>query len=83
MTDWIHKYPHIPLLLSMKPTIRVLLGQKLYWTEKKDGSNMAIWLEEMKYKYTKLNIEKFKPDDENWMIDGKVYSVQISSRKQQ
>lgn len=51
---WQHQYPHIPLLLSMKPTLRILLGQKLFWTEKKDGECVAIW--ENKNIYTK---EKF------------------------
>jgi len=42
MTDYEYKYPHIPLLLSMKPTPRVLLGRRLFWTEKEDGSCMTI-----------------------------------------
>jgi hypothetical protein len=40
--DGFKEYPHIPLIESMKPTKRVLLGQRLFWTHKKDGSNVAI-----------------------------------------
>lgn len=54
---WIYEYPHIPLLLSMKPTLRILLGQKLYWTEKRDGSNMAIWLRQNEYVKTKIEVQ--------------------------
>jgi len=32
----------------MKPNPRILLGQRLYWTEKKDGSCIAIWLNKKK-----------------------------------
>ena len=42
MDDGFKQYPHIPILTSMKPTKRILLGQRLFWTEKRDGSNMAI-----------------------------------------
>jgi hypothetical protein len=38
------RYPHIPLLLSTKPSPRILLGQRLFWTEKKDGSCISLWL---------------------------------------
>lgn len=44
MDDKFKQYPHIPILSSMKPTKRILLGQRLFWTEKKDGSNIAIQL---------------------------------------
>jgi hypothetical protein len=40
--DGFKEYPHIPILDSMRPTKRVLLGQRLFWTHKKDGSNVAI-----------------------------------------
>jgi hypothetical protein len=42
MDDGFHQYPHIPILASMKPTKRILLGQRLFWTEKEDGSNVHI-----------------------------------------
>lgn len=41
------KYPHIPNLETMhNPNARILLGKTLYWTEKKDGSNLGFWLNE-------------------------------------
>jgi len=43
MSNYEYKYPHIPNLITMKPTPRILLCQRLYWTEKKDGSCIAIW----------------------------------------
>jgi len=33
---WEFRYVHIPNLITMKPTPRILLGQKLFWTEKRD-----------------------------------------------
>lgn len=41
---WAYHYPRIPHLLMLKPTPRILLGRRLFWTEKKDGSNIAIWM---------------------------------------
>ena len=38
------KYPHIPNLITMRPNPRILLGQRLFWTEKKDGSCITIWM---------------------------------------
>ena len=40
--DGFKEYPHIPLIDSMKPTKRVLLGQRLFWTHKRDGQNVGI-----------------------------------------
>ena len=52
------RYPHIPLLLSLKPSPRILLGQRLFWTEKKDGSCMALWLDEKsKIRISSRNLE--------------------------
>jgi len=78
---WDYEYPHIPLLLSVKPNIRILLGQELFWTEKKDGSCMGIWLEELKWK-KKIDITKFtgKKGANNWLIGDKVFALHISSR---
>jgi hypothetical protein len=44
-----YEYPHIPLLESMKPTKRILLGKRLFWTEKKDGENVHIWMNKNQY----------------------------------
>jgi hypothetical protein len=43
MTEFLYRYPHISLLLSMRPSPRVLLGRRLFWTEKEDGSCMALY----------------------------------------
>lgn len=67
------KYSRIPNLEMMKPTPRILLGRRLLWTEKKDGSNIAIWLRE-------VDLKKGKPPPESYFIDGKTYHIQISSR---
>jgi len=42
------RYPHIPLLTSLKPNPRILLGQRLFWTEKKDGECVTIWMDDKK-----------------------------------
>ena len=42
MEDW--KYQHISILESLKPTPRILLGQYLFWTEKKDGECISLWI---------------------------------------
>jgi len=57
------RYPHIPLLLSMKPSPRILLGQRLFWTEKKDGSCISLWLDEKsKIKISSRNLETASTD---------------------
>jgi hypothetical protein len=52
------RYPHIPLLISMKPSPRILLGQKLFWTYKRDGSCIALWLDKKsKIRISSRNLE--------------------------
>lgn len=63
---WDYKYPHIPLLLTMRPTLRILLGQRLFWTEKKDGECVAIWENIRVYKK-----EKFVQISSRNLIDAK------------
>lgn len=43
MSGWKFKYPHIPLLLSVRPTPRILLGKRLHWTMKEDGECVSVW----------------------------------------
>jgi hypothetical protein len=45
MSEKYERYPHISLLESINPNPRILLGQRLFWTEKKDGSNVNMWFE--------------------------------------
>jgi len=53
---WKYEYPHIPILGSIKPTPRILLGQRIFWTEKRDGSNIAIWINEDKVQISSRNL---------------------------
>lgn len=46
MGSWKYRYEHIPLLRTMRPTPRVLLGRILFWTEKKDGECVALFVNE-------------------------------------
>lgn len=62
MSDYKYKYPHIPNLITMKPTPRILLGQRLCWTEKKDGSCIAIWKGKRKVHIGSHNLEKASSD---------------------
>jgi len=63
---WIYKYPHIPLLISMRPTPRILLGKRLQWTLKEDGECVAIWENENVY-----NKEKFVQISSRNLLDAK------------
>lgn len=62
MGSWKYRYQHIPLLITMKPTPRILLGQRLYWTEKEDGSCMAIWMKDDKLQISSRNQEESASD---------------------
>lgn len=57
---WEYSYPHIPILDGeMK---RLLLGRRLFWTEKKDGSNIAFWLEGDKVVISSRNLKEASGD---------------------
>ena len=43
---WRFRYPKIPHLERVRPNPRVLLGRRLFWTKKYDGSCIATWLKE-------------------------------------
>lgn len=38
------KYPHLERIFNLKPNPEILLGQEIYWTEKRDGSNIGAYL---------------------------------------
>lgn len=38
------KYPHLERIYNLKPNPHILLGQEIYWTEKRDGSNIGAYL---------------------------------------
>lgn len=77
MKDEFKPYPHIPILESMKPTKRVLLGQRLFWTYKKDGSNVGIQFKAIP------EGEKINSDKGLIISERGAYEVQIQSRNQE
>ena len=46
----------------MRPTPRLLLGKILYWTEKEDGSNIAIWKDNNDIRISSRNLLKASPE---------------------
>lgn len=62
MGRWENSYPEISNLLNMKPTPRILLGQKLFWTYKMDGSNICIWLEDGEVKISSRRMKEASDD---------------------
>jgi len=59
------KYPHIPNLLTMKPSPRLLLGRKLFWTIKEDGSCIAIWKDKDIIQISSRNLKIASEDLQN------------------
>lgn len=41
---WDIEYPHMNRILHLVPNPHVLLGKEIVWTEKRDGSNLGIYL---------------------------------------
>ena len=56
------QYPHISNLLTLHPTPRILLGKRLSWTEKRDGSCLAIWKSEESFFVGSRNQEQASED---------------------
>jgi len=40
------KYPHLERIYNLKPNPWILLGQEIFWTEKRDGSNLGAYLKD-------------------------------------
>jgi len=40
------KYPELERILNIYPNPEIILGQEIYWTEKRDGSNIGVYLDE-------------------------------------
>lgn len=59
---WKFQYPRIQNLEMLKPTPRILLGRRLLWTEKKDGSNISIWFKNDKVQISSRNLEQASQD---------------------
>ena len=39
------KYPHLERIMNLKPNPSILLGQRIYWTVKRDGSNLGAYID--------------------------------------
>ena len=39
------KYPELERIANLKPNPEILLGQEIYWTVKRDGSNIGVYLD--------------------------------------
>lgn len=46
MGSWDFRYPSIPNFPNLRPTPRLLLGKRLFWTHKEDGECVTIWINE-------------------------------------
>jgi len=61
---------------------RMLLGQRLYWTEKYDGSNVAIWLKEDTPVISSRNMEQSSTDIQDLVKRTKHYSKLLDLLKE-
>lgn len=57
------KYPHLERIYNLKPNPHILLGQEIFWTEKRDGSNLGVYLDsEGKLQLRTRNMDKASED---------------------
>ena len=56
------EYPHLERIYNLKPNPHVLLGQEIYWTEKRDGSNIGAYLNEEGLQLRSRNKDKASED---------------------
>ena len=56
------KYPHLERIFNLKPNPEILLGQEIYWTEKRDGSNIGAYLTEEGVQLRSRNMDKASED---------------------
>lgn len=85
MGSWNFRYPSIPNFPNLRPTPRLLLGKRLFWTYKEDGECVCLWLGEPSWWKRKLFrffnvLFKIKRRGNNWLIGDKVYTLHVSSR---
>ena len=45
MTTWL-RHPHFGRIAQLKNEGRELIGKDIYWTEKRDGSNISFWIDD-------------------------------------
>jgi hypothetical protein len=58
-----HKYQHLGRIAQLRNEGRELLGQEVFWTEKRDGSNISFWLdEEGSFRVSSRNMEDMTED---------------------
>ncbi len=75
--EWV-KYPSLERIERLHYKGSELLGKIIYWTEKRDGSNVSVWLSQEKEQVlTGYQSHKVYPQD------GKTYNVIVSSRNQE
>ena len=79
---WKFRYQSIPNLLSLKPSPRLLLGQRLYWTEKKDGSCMTVWLKGNKIQISSRNLETASQDLQSLVMNSEDYPKVVELLKE-
>jgi hypothetical protein len=56
------KYPHLERIYNLKPNPEILLGQEIFWTEKRDGSNIGAYLTEEGVQLRSRNMDKASED---------------------
>jgi hypothetical protein len=56
------KYPHLERIYNLKPNPEILLGQEIFWTEKRDGSNIGAHLTEDGVQLRSRNQDKASED---------------------
>jgi hypothetical protein len=56
------KYPHLERIYNLKPNPEILLGQEIFWTEKRDGSNIGAYLTEEGVQLRSRNQDKASED---------------------
>jgi len=69
MTGKFPAYPHITRIERLEPNPQSLLGKRLTWTEKRDGSCCAFWLgEDGSRRLSSRNMEVMAPDLSNKVL---------------
>lgn len=57
------KYPHLERIYNLKPNPHILLGQEIFFTEKRDGSNLGAYLDsEGKLQLRTRNMDRASED---------------------
>lgn len=56
------KYPHLERIYNLKPNPEILLGQEIFWTEKRDGSNIGAYLNENGVQLRSRNLNQASED---------------------